>query len=266
MNKKTPLVSIIVNCHNGQKYLNQCIKSIINQTYKNWEIIFWDNCSTDNSINIIENFKDKRIKKFKSKILNNLYQARNLAIKKCKGKYVCFLDVDDIWLKKKLEIQIKEILKDNSFKILYSNYFVYINQKRKKYLKFSKKLNSGLITQDLLNSYDIGILTVLIEKSFFKFIKFNGYYKIIGDFDYFINLSLKHKIKAIQKPLAIYRIHDNNFSSNKINIYIKELLNWLKINKKKKFKNYSLYSIYILLIKLKIKFYIKKFFNIKLGM
>ena len=62
MNKKNPLVSIIVNCHNGQKYLNQCIKSIINQTYKNWEIIFWDNCSTDNSTNIIENFKDKRIK------------------------------------------------------------------------------------------------------------------------------------------------------------------------------------------------------------
>ena len=103
MNRKSPLVSILVNCYNGERYLNQCINSIINQSYKNWELIFWDNCSTDNSSKIIKNYKDKRVKIFKSKTFNRLYKARNLAIKKCKGKYICFLDVDDMWLKKKLE-------------------------------------------------------------------------------------------------------------------------------------------------------------------
>ena len=64
---KLPLVSIIVNCHNGQKYLSECIRSILNQTYKNFEIIFWDNFSTDESSKIIDKFKDKRIRKFKLK-------------------------------------------------------------------------------------------------------------------------------------------------------------------------------------------------------
>ena len=61
-----PVVSVIINCHNGEKYLSKCIKSILAQTYKNWEIVFWDNCSTDNSKKIIKNFKDTRIKYFKS--------------------------------------------------------------------------------------------------------------------------------------------------------------------------------------------------------
>ena len=61
-----PLVSIIVNCFNGEKYLNKCIQSIINQTYKNLEIIFWDNNSADESLKIVSQFVDKRIKVFKT--------------------------------------------------------------------------------------------------------------------------------------------------------------------------------------------------------
>ena len=63
---KRPLVSVIINCHNGEQYLNQCIQSIINQTYKNLEIIFWDNNSADESLKIVSQFVDKRIKVFKN--------------------------------------------------------------------------------------------------------------------------------------------------------------------------------------------------------
>ena len=63
---KKPLISVIVNCHNGEKYLAQCIRSILNQSFKNFEIIFWDNISNDNSNKIINKFNDKRIRKFKS--------------------------------------------------------------------------------------------------------------------------------------------------------------------------------------------------------
>ena len=90
MKKRSPLVSIVVNCHNGEKYLHNCIKSIINQSYKKWELIFWDNCSSDNSLKILKNFKDKRIKKFKSKNFNNLYKARNFAIKDVKENIFVF--------------------------------------------------------------------------------------------------------------------------------------------------------------------------------
>ena len=85
-----PLVSVVMNCHNGEKYLKQSILSVINQKYKNWEIIFWDNKSTDKSEKIVKSFKDKRIKYFKSNKFEKLYRTRNLAIKKSKGNIYVF--------------------------------------------------------------------------------------------------------------------------------------------------------------------------------
>ena len=247
-----------MNCHNGEAFLKKSINSVINQSYKKWEIIFWDNKSTDNSKKIVKKFKDKRIKYYYSKKFNTLYTSRNLAIKKAKGKYICFLDADDTWLKNKLKRQVFEISKDNTYKLIYTNFFVNIFDQKKAIKKFSKILNSGYITQKLLDSYDIGILTVLIDRKVLKKYKFNCRYNIIGDFDLFINLSLKYKIKALQQPLAKYRIHNNNYSSEKMDIHIKELSRWLKIKKKdKNFKTFSFKSIYFLLLKLRIKFFIK---------
>lgn len=67
---KKPLVSIIMNCLNGQEFLEDALKSVLNQTYKNWELIFWDNKSTDNSEKILKSFKDKRIKYYFAKKKN----------------------------------------------------------------------------------------------------------------------------------------------------------------------------------------------------
>ena len=103
---KKPLVSIIMNCFNGEKYLIESLKSIQNQNYKNWELIFWDNKSTDRSKTIFKKFKDKRFKYYYAKKFTNLYTARNLAIKKAKGKILTFLDVDDLWTSNKLLKQV----------------------------------------------------------------------------------------------------------------------------------------------------------------
>ena len=132
--KKLFLVSVIVNCHNGEKYLKRCINSVINQTYKKFEIIFWDNCSTDKSLEIIKNFKDSRIKVFSSKIYKKLYSARNLAIKKAKGDIITFLDTDDLWEKNKLLNQYKTLIKKNNFTMIYSNYYKFYQSKKKKLL------------------------------------------------------------------------------------------------------------------------------------
>ena len=182
-----PLVSIIVNCHNGSTFLDDCVKSILRQTYKNWELIFWDNKSSDNSFNIIKKFKDKRIKRFKSKSFYTLYKSRNLALKKCKGKYISFLDADDMWIKDKLKDQVREISKDSLVKMVYSNYYVLINKTKNKYLKHKKILPSGSIAQKMLSNYDIGIITTLVDKKIFEKKKFNISYNIIGDFDLFLN-------------------------------------------------------------------------------
>ena len=106
MKFKKPKVSIIINCHNGENYIEESIKSVKNQTYKNWEIIYFDNLSTDKSLAIVKSFVDKRIKIIKSKLFLSLYDARNKAIKYAKGKYVAFLDSDDWWVKSKLKEQI----------------------------------------------------------------------------------------------------------------------------------------------------------------
>ena len=131
MKKNFFLVSVIVNCHNGEKYLNRCIKSILSQTYKNWEIIFWNNLSYDNSEEIIKSYRDKRIKIYKSKKFLTLYEARNKAIKKAKGNYICFLDVDDYWNKNKLKKQINFFKKNKSYDIVYSNFYTVRNKKKK---------------------------------------------------------------------------------------------------------------------------------------
>ena len=101
-----PLVSILMNCYNGETYLRESLNSVINQTYKNWELIFWDNQSKDKSAEIFKNYNDHRFKYFYSKDHTTLYKARNLAIEKAKGDFIAFLDTDDLWDENKLKLQM----------------------------------------------------------------------------------------------------------------------------------------------------------------
>jgi glycosyltransferase involved in cell wall biosynthesis len=251
--KKLPFISIIMNCHNGEKYLKNSIKSVLNQSYKFWELIFFDNQSKDKSKKIVLSFKDKRIKYFSSKKFNSLYEARNLAISKTKGEYVCFLDVDDWWTKTKLAKQVEIIKTNENIKFIYSNCYIFDQTSKKKKLHSIDKLPSGNITQNLLDDYKIGIVTVMINKKLLKKRKFNPKYNIIGDFDLFVNLSIKENFFCIQQPLAYYRLHKSNFSKN-IKIYSDELTYWISSNSRfLKKKNYSLNKIDFYNKKLKVK-------------
>ena len=121
-----------------------------------------------------------------------------------------------------------------------------------------KSLPSGFITQALLKNYCIGILTVIMEKNFFKKKLFDKKYNIIGDFDFFLKLSQKYKINCIQEPLAIYRIHDSNYSKVKIDLFIKELKKWIFTNEKKLNKiSYTCFVLKIHLFKLRFKSFFK---------
>ena len=159
-----------------------------------------------------------------------LYHARNLALKKTKGKYVCFLDVDDYWTSDKLKKQIEYMIKNQQYLIIYTNHYV-INEKKKTYMRYKLgSLPSGYIAQKLLNDYRVGFITTMMKKVLFKKYKFKQKYDIIGDFDFIINISLKYQVGCIQKPLAYYRLHDYNYSK-KIQIHINELSNWIFVNK-----------------------------------
>ena len=124
------LISIIMNCHNGEIYLNESVNSIINQTYKNWELIFFDNYSKDNSAHILKKYKDRRIKYFYSKRLLNLGLARKKALSKARGKFIAFLDTDDIWKKDKLRRQLK-VFADKKIGFAISNSLFFSKSKNK---------------------------------------------------------------------------------------------------------------------------------------
>ena len=100
-----PKVSIIMNCLNGEQYLKQAMDSVFKQTYDDWEAIFFDNTSTDNSAAIAKSYGE-RVRYFKSQTTYPLGKARNLAINETKGEFIAFLDCDDIWLPQKLEKQV----------------------------------------------------------------------------------------------------------------------------------------------------------------
>ncbi len=114
--KNSPLCSIIMSVYNGELYVKETIKSVINQSYKNWELIIVDNCSTDKTIDILNNFQsiNDNIKVYVTEF-NSGGPAipRNIGIKKTKGKYLAFLDSDDIWYENKLTIQLDYIKKYN---------------------------------------------------------------------------------------------------------------------------------------------------------
>ncbi len=271
--KNPPLVSIIMNCFNGERYLESAINSVINQTYKHWELIFWDNKSSDNSAKILKKFKDKRIRYFYSKNKTVLYKARNLAIKKSKGKFLAFLDVDDMWEKNKLSLQIPEF-KNKKIGLVYSNFYKLNNTKKD--LAYKTQLPSGKITNSIISNYQVPFLTVVLRKSFINKKKvFDFKYDLLSDYDFVLNFSLKHIFKSINKPLAYYRIHDNQLQKIEMFSQAEQFCNWFKNKKiKKKFKKYDLSSIYkkydyydLLrnLKKSKIKFFIKIFKQFDIG-
>ncbi len=118
---KDTLISIITPCYNSQKYLDKMISSVISQTYSSWELIIVDDCSNDNSINLIEKFqnRDSRIILYKSKIKKGVVYARNKAISLAKGRFITFLDSDDYWEKNFLKYSIEKAKK---YPFIFSSY------------------------------------------------------------------------------------------------------------------------------------------------
>ena len=225
----SPEVSIIMNCYNGETFLEQAIKSVINQSFSNWEIIFWDNLSQDQSKKIFESFGDARLQYYLADTHTPLYEARNLAIQKSKGKYLAFLDVDDFWKKNKLEKQIP--LFDNSkVGFVCSNYLIQHELKRKSWIASNKKIPSGFVTDELLSSYFIGLLTLIIRKEAYDSLEygFDPKFSVMGDLDITTRLSLDWQLGSVQEVLAVCRKHGNNLLVQEREKHINEMEYWIE--------------------------------------
>ena len=154
-----PLISVIVNCYNGEKFINRCIASILEQTYKNFEIILIYDQSDDNDLPYIREMikQDNRISLIVNKKNLGAGLSRNLGIDFAKGDYIAFLDSDDLWRKNKLHFQIN-YMKNNNLKISHTDYEI-IDSNRK---HIGKRLARNFFhTNDLVKSCDIGLSTVM---------------------------------------------------------------------------------------------------------
>lgn len=210
-----PLVSVITPVYNAAKFLPETIKSVQNQTYKNFELLLIDDCSKDNCPSLIKEFQrnDDRIKYIRLEKNSGASVSRNTGIENAKGRFIAFVDSDDIWEPEKLKVQIDYMLK-NKFGFTFTSYRYMKEDGRltNKVAKAPKKINYN----GLLKNTIIGCSTVAIDRD------------IIGDFSmplvrrgqdtatWLQILRQEPYAYGIPKDLVNYRLVDDSLSSNKI--------------------------------------------------
>ncbi len=205
-------VSILMNGYNSEKYLKEAIDSIYTQTFKDWEIIFIDNCSTDKTPEIVKSYNEK-IKYYKTPKNIPLGEARNLGLKKCNGEYLAFLDTDDIWLPNKLEKQIKLLDNNKNLQMCYSG-AIWIDEEGKEINQYLPKAKTGSVFANNLIRYEVNMQSVFIRNNIN--ILFNNSMEFSPDYDLFMRIISKYKIGVIEEPLVKYRKLSNSLTSKKI--------------------------------------------------
>lgn len=209
-------VSIITPVYNSSTYIRECLNSTLGQTYTDLEHILVDDCSTDDSVQIIEEYakKDSRVKLIKLKKNGGAGVARNTAIKAAQGKFVAFLDSDDFWHKEKLSIQVDFMLK-NDYSFSYAQYYIVDeNSTPQKLVKSPKTVSYNDIRR---NGY-IGCLTAMYDAD-----KIGKYYMplIRKRQDWAMEILILKDIKmsyGIQQPLSYYRVGNESLSNNKFKL------------------------------------------------
>lgn len=203
------LVSIIMPSYNTGKYIKKSIESVISQTYKNWELIIVDDCSTDNTENIISQFTDKRIKFFKNEKNSGAAVSRNKALREAKGKWIAFLDSDDLWLPQKLEKQIN-FMDKNKYHFSYTDYKILWDGKIE-----SPYINTGPDIIDKKRMYRycyISTITVMYDRNIIGLIQIADIKKN-NDYAMWLKIIEKSNCYRLSECLSYYCKHSNSISS-----------------------------------------------------
>ncbi len=217
-------VSILMNGYNSEKYLREAIDSIYNQTFKDWEIIFIDNCSTDSTKEIVLSY-DEKIKYFKTDRNIPLGEARNFGLQKCKGEYLAFLDTDDIWLQDKLERQISLLDSNPDLQMCYSG-AIWIDENGKEINRDLPKATTGYVFPSQLKRYEVNMQSVVIRNNIP--IEFNTKMEFSPDFDLFMQIMSRYRVGVEREPLIKYRKLSNSLTTKKIDrwgVEMKDALN-----------------------------------------
>ena len=206
------LVSIIMPSWNTGKFIAESIESVLAQTYKNWELLIVDDCSTDNTDEVVASFKDTRIKYFKNEKNSGAALTRNRAMREAQGEWIAFLDSDDLWAPNKLEKQLR-FMNDNGYVFSYHD-FVKIDEE-------SKPLNvyvtgPNVVTKQGMYNYGYpGCLTFMYSVKAMGLIQIKDIKKN-NDYAILLKLCKKADCYLLNENLAQYRIRKKSISHDKI--------------------------------------------------
>lgn len=217
-----PIFSIVMNCLNGEKFLKKAVDSVFDQTFTDWEIVFFDNASTDRSIEIANSYGPK-IKLFTNEITVSLGQARQEAIDRATGDFVTFLDVDDIWLPNKLQVQY-DVMQLGDYSIGYGG-LICINEFDDFLYRQLPVHLTGTMFEKQLAQFEVNILTLVFNRrSLLELnIRYDISLKVSPDDDFILKLLLLHdKCYVFNQILAKYRVFADSLTFTKIGLWSEE--------------------------------------------
>lgn len=222
------LVSVAMLSYNHEKYITQAIESVLNQTVQDFELVIVDDCSRDNSIQIIKEYsaKDPRLKPIFHEKNFGIARGANDCLKNSTGKYFCFLSSDDVWLPSKIEKQLK-VIKNDPEKIVWSEGQIIngngaLTGRTLTNFLFSPTKKTGHIFQELLREDFIFAQSILMKTEIAQKFSFDENLRYVNDHQFFIDVARDHDFIFMPEPLAMYRLHGQNITSKNQKLWLKE--------------------------------------------
>lgn len=202
------LVSVIMPAYNAGAYIANSINSVLRQTYPEWELIIVDDCSKDNTCEIIQSIKDTRIRLFQNDVNSGAAVSRNRALREAKGTWIAFLDGDDIWHPEKLSRQIS-FMKGNNYSFSCTDYRIKLNGEWLPYV------NSGPLVVNKRKMYDycyFSTITVMYNRNEIGLVQIEDLKKN-NDYAMWLQIIEKAKCYRLTECLSFYIKHDGSISS-----------------------------------------------------
>lgn len=209
-----PLVSVVIPTYNSVCYLTEAIDSVLAQTFQDFEILVVDDGSTDETATILEEKYKDRIR-YLHKANGGVSSARNFGIQRAQGKYIAFLDADDIWMPEKLATQIEALAKDEKSKVCYSSLLICDEDLNYVGLNLSPRRDDIISDLLLIGNVVATPSSVIAEMELFHEVgAFDVGLSQCADWEMWIRLSTKTGFIYIDQPLVKYRQHGSNMSRN----------------------------------------------------
>jgi glycosyltransferase involved in cell wall biosynthesis len=212
-----PSVSVIMNVRNGASTLRESVESVLRQSFQDWELIVWDDRSSDESAQIIAEYKDPRIRYFLSPEDTSLGKARSDAIRQAAGTWLAFLDQDDIWLPRKLEQQMALALVDDTTGLIYGRtvrfYPSGLQRDYDQTHEFTLLPEGDVFNQLFTDSCFIAMSSAVFRRAAVEAVGgIPDAIQIVPDYWLYVAVARRYRVRAVQEVVCRYRMHTANTS------------------------------------------------------